>query len=51
MIIELLFDMNAAAGTTLVLVTHDEHLANRCHRQLKLENGVLIEMTEKVASA
>jgi putative ABC transport system ATP-binding protein len=51
MIIELLFDMNAAAGTTLVLVTHDEHLANRCHRQLKLENGVLIEMTEKVAAA
>jgi putative ABC transport system ATP-binding protein len=51
MIIELLFDMNAAAGTTLVLVTHDEHLADRCHRQLKLENGLLTEMTQKVASA
>lgn len=43
-IIDLLFSMNAEAGTTLVLVTHDINLANRCHRQLKLENGVLHEM-------
>lgn len=41
MIIELLFKMNAEAGTTLILVTHDVNLANRCHRQLKLENGQL----------
>lgn len=45
-IIELLFSMNAEAGTTLVLVTHDIHLANRCQRQLKLENGVLNELIE-----
>ncbi len=44
MIIELLFNMNTEAGTTLVLVTHDEHLASRCHRQLKLENGILNEL-------
>ena len=44
MIIELLFRMNAEAGTTLVLVTHDIQLANRCHRRLKLENGVLEEL-------
>jgi putative ABC transport system ATP-binding protein len=44
MIIELLFNMNTGTGTTLVLVTHDEHLASRCHRQLKLENGVLNEL-------
>lgn len=43
-IIELLFNMNAEAGTTLVLVTHDTHLASRCHRQLRLENGVLNEL-------
>lgn len=43
MIIELLFGMNAAAGTTLVLVTHDAQLANRCQRQLKLVEGVLVE--------
>ncbi len=44
LIIDLLFKMNAEAGTTLVLVTHDVHLANRCQRQLKLENGVLNEL-------
>ncbi len=44
MIIELLFSMNAEAGTTLVLVTHDTELANRCQRQLKLMNGVLQEV-------
>ena len=41
MIIELLFNMNVEAGTTLILVTHDIGLANRCQRQLKLENGQL----------
>jgi putative ABC transport system ATP-binding protein len=41
-IIELLFDLNAAAGTTLVLVTHDEHLAQRCNRMLRLDGGRLI---------
>lgn len=41
-IIELLFDMNAAAGTTLVLVTHDEHLASRCGRLLRLDSGRLV---------
>lgn len=44
MIIDLLFSMNAEAETTLILVTHDVHLANRCQRQLKLENGVLTEL-------
>ncbi|MDP1755549.1 MAG: ATP-binding cassette domain-containing protein, partial [Methylotenera sp.] len=44
MIIELLFKMNAEAGTTLVLVTHDIHLANRCQRQLNLQNGRLEEV-------
>jgi len=46
MIIELLFKMNAEAGTTLVLVTHDIQLANRCQRQLKLVNGVLEELAQ-----
>ena len=48
-IIELLFKMNVEAGTTLVLVTHDVDLANRCQRQLKLENGILTELTDLVA--
>jgi putative ABC transport system ATP-binding protein len=46
MIIELLFKMNAEAGTTLVLVTHDIQLANRCQRQLRLVNGVLEELAQ-----
>jgi putative ABC transport system ATP-binding protein len=41
-IIELLFAMNADAGTTLVLVTHDEHLAGRCQRTLRLDSGRLV---------
>ena len=31
--------LNADAGTTLVLVTHDEHLAARCGRMLRLDSG------------
>lgn len=38
-VIELLFRLNAEAGTTLVLVTHDERLAARCSRQLRLAGG------------
>ncbi|HEY5972333.1 MAG TPA: ABC transporter ATP-binding protein, partial [Pseudoxanthomonas sp.] len=41
-IIELLFALNAEAGTTLVLVTHDEHLASRCSRMLRLDSGRLV---------
>ena len=39
---ELLFALNAQAGTTLVLVTHDEALAARCTRVLRLDSGVLV---------
>jgi len=38
-IIELLFSLNQDAGTTLILVTHDEHLAQRCGRTLRLDGG------------
>jgi putative ABC transport system ATP-binding protein len=41
-IIELLFGLNADAGTTLVLVTHDDHLAVRCDRALRLDGGRLV---------
>ncbi len=41
-IIELLFGLNADAGTTLVLVTHDDHLAERCDRVLRLDGGRLV---------
>ena len=45
-IIELLFEMNANAGTTLVLVTHDIQLANRCHTQLQLAHGTLTRLNQ-----
>lgn len=38
-ITDLLFELNRERGTTLVLVTHDERLAARCVRQLRLEGG------------
>ena len=41
-IAELLFELNQAAGTTLILVTHDERLAARCARQLRLDGGRLV---------
>jgi putative ABC transport system ATP-binding protein len=40
-IIDLLFRLNEEHGTTLILVTHDEHLAQRCRRRLYLEGGIL----------
>ncbi|MDK9702180.1 MAG: ABC transporter ATP-binding protein [Sulfuritalea sp.] len=40
-VIDLMFAMNAEAGTTLILVTHDEALAHRCGRTLRLSAGRL----------
>jgi putative ABC transport system ATP-binding protein len=41
-IIDLLFELNSQQGTTLVLVTHDEQLAARCGRTLRLVAGRLV---------
>lgn len=41
-IIDLMFAMNAEQGTTLVLVTHDEAIARRCARVLRLDAGRLL---------
>ena len=38
-IIELLFDLNREFGTTLVMVTHDNRLAERCGRVIAIEAG------------
>jgi len=38
-VIELLFQLNREAGTTLIMVTHDEHLAARCDRVVRLAAG------------
>ena len=41
-VIELLFELNQANHSTLVLVTHDPALASRCQRQLHLQGGRLL---------
>lgn len=43
-IIDLLFNLNATEGTTLVLVTHDERLAALCQRRLAMDSGLLEEL-------
>lgn len=57
-IIELLFDLNREFSTTLILVTHDERLAKKCDRSVKLVAGEIVsddknatsENSEEVAS-
>ncbi|MBF8676142.1 ABC transporter ATP-binding protein [Pseudomonas fulva] len=43
---DLLFELNQERGTTLVLVTHDERLASRCHRHIRLDAGQLVSPLE-----
>lgn len=49
-IIELIFDLHARKNATLVLITHDEALAARCHKIVRLRDG-LIENIEAGAAA
>ena len=41
-IMELMFDLNREQGTTLVLVTHDRGIAQRCDRRITIEAGRLV---------
>jgi putative ABC transport system ATP-binding protein len=41
-VIELMLELNRAQGTTLILVTHDEALAQRCGKQLRLAAGRVV---------
>jgi putative ABC transport system ATP-binding protein len=41
-VMDLMFDLNRESGTTLVLVTHDTRIAQRCDRQLRIEAGRLV---------
>jgi putative ABC transport system ATP-binding protein len=49
-VMQLMFDLNREQGTTLVLVTHDPEIAQRCDRQLTIEAG-RIAKDERVARA
>lgn len=48
-IVELLFDLNTAAGTALVLVTHDLDLARRAGRVIRLKGGAMVEDSGRAA--
>jgi putative ABC transport system ATP-binding protein len=50
-IVDLMFAMQAERGTTLVLVTHDRSLAERCDRVVRLRSGTIIEDRRMVAPA
>ena len=41
-IIDMMFDLNASQGKTLILVTHDEAIAARCGRVLRMQVGQLV---------
>lgn len=41
-VIDLLFDLHAKSGTTLVLITHDAALAARCDRVVRMEDGRVV---------
>jgi len=52
-VIELLFDLARRQGTTLILITHDNALAERCDRTIRLGDGRIVEdrATAAVAAA
>jgi putative ABC transport system ATP-binding protein len=43
LVLDLLLERNRAAGTTLVLVTHDAEIASRADRKIVLKDGVVVE--------
>ncbi|MGB5166160.1 MAG: ABC transporter ATP-binding protein [Woeseiaceae bacterium] len=48
-IMDLMFELNRDSSTTLVLVTHDQALAERCDRVLSLDAGLLISDSKAAA--
>ena len=50
-VIDLLFSLNRDKGTTLMLVTHDEQVARRCERLIRLESGRVVSDEHEVIPA
>lgn len=44
-IIELLFELNRAQGTTLILITHEDRLASLCQTRIALDAGAIVNNT------
>jgi putative ABC transport system ATP-binding protein len=42
-ILKLIGDLHASLGSTVVIVTHDMHVANSCHRTIALRDGSIVE--------
>jgi putative ABC transport system ATP-binding protein len=49
-IVDLLFDLAETAGTTLLLITHDPALAQRCHRIVAMRDGLIDRETAAAAA-
>ena len=49
LIMNLMFELNRDSSTTLILVTHDQGLANRCDRVIGLDAGLLVSDTRAAA--
>ncbi len=47
-IIDLLFELNQQNRTSLILVTHDDHLAQRCQRSIQIHDGVVLKDVQRV---
>jgi putative ABC transport system ATP-binding protein len=50
-IMNLMFDLNREQGTTLLLVTHDRGIAQRCQRRIHIDAGCASEPDAAVALA
>jgi putative ABC transport system ATP-binding protein len=51
LVIDCLFEERARHGTTLLLITHDEGLAQRCARRIRLADGAIVEDQSPTRSA
>ncbi|HRO49025.1 MAG TPA: ABC transporter ATP-binding protein [Hyphomicrobium sp.] len=50
-VVELLFGLKQKSGATLVLVTHDERLAQQCERTIRMEDGRIVADERSVVAA
>ena len=48
-LIRLLDDLRRESGTTVVMVTHDPALAERCDRMIRIEDGEIVRVDEKLS--